>query len=293
MAKYSIEDTSLSAIVDIPREKLGMGEQKVPFSEIPSLITQSLSKASQEGYDGGYSAGEEAGQKSEYDAFWDEYQGARAGQSYAYYHHAFAGRNWTDKIFKPKYDIIVRGYAEHMLSGTYIQDLKGCLEECGVTLDTSKATNVQSFGYDSQLTRVPTLDFSSATNLNYTLFSCDSLVSVDKIILKSDGSQTSLTNLLSACPKLVEVRFEGAIGANVNVSKSTILSHDSIVSIVNALSSTATGKTLVLSKAAVDIAFEELELAEDGKIEWYVPGSSSTEWLALADTKTNWTISLA
>jgi hypothetical protein len=57
-----------------------------------------------------------------------------------------------------------------------------------------------------------------------------------------------------------------------------------LTNIVNALSTTTTGLFVTLRKDAVNKAFETSEGAMDG--------STSDEWLALAATKANWTISL-
>ena len=53
---------------------------------------------------------------------------------------------------------------------------------------------------------------------------------------------------------------------------------------MNILSDTASGKTLTLSLTAVNNAFETSAGAKDG--------STSAEWTALVDAKTNWTITL-
>lgn len=58
----------------------------------------------------------------------------------------------------------------------------------------------------------------------------------------------------------------------------------STTSVISALSDTATAQTLTLSLSAVNTAFETSEGAADG--------STSEEWLALAETKPNWLIEL-
>jgi hypothetical protein len=82
----------------------------------------------------------------------------------------------------------------------------------------------------------------------------------------------------------------GTIGQNGFSLKAPKLSHESIVSIVNALSSTTTNLSITLSLNAVNKAFETSEGANDG--------STSAEWLSLIAPKTDttqqyyWIISL-
>ena len=80
------------------------------------------------------------------------------------------------------------------------------------------------------------------------------------------------------CRQLKEFRVEGVIPVTCSFSHSTLLSHDSIVNIINALSPTASGQTLTLSATAVNNAFEG--------------GSEGAEWQALIATKPTWTFSL-
>ena len=224
----------------------------------------------------------EAGEKSEYDRFWDTYQenGNRTNYSYA-----FSGRGWTDETFKPKYDIAISGVVEDIFSMSQISDVAESLNRAGVTLDISKATSITYFmAYNNYTVRVPTLNTTSISDLSYFLYSNGLLKIVDEVVLKSDGSQ-KFSNYSFRLPALEEIRFSGVIGKNgLNLQWSTNLSHDSIVSIINALSATTSGLTVTLSKTAVNNAFATSEGAGDG--------STSQEWLDLIATKSNWTISL-
>ena len=230
-------------------------------------------------YQAGIEEGVEQGRKAEYDAFWDDYQqnGERVNYNYGFYN-----KGWADASFKPKYNIIPTR-ANQMFAESYISDLVGILENCGVTLDLSQATNIyMTFYWCLNLTRVPVVDTRACTNDSQTftyLFGSDAnLISIEKLILKDDGSQP-FANTFSGCYKLQEIRIEGTIGQNgFNVSPCTKLSKASITSIINALSSTTSGLTVTLSKVAVDAAFEG--------------GSAGAEWTALKNTRTNWTISL-
>jgi hypothetical protein len=90
------------------------------------------------------------------------------------------------------------------------------------------------------------------------------------------------------CSRLENITFEGVIGSDIDFKLSTKLTEASIRSIIEHLSDTASGKTLTLSKVAVDNAF--VFYWDGGR----VPGSDETNpfWPQLRDSKPNWTITL-
>lgn len=90
--------------------------------------------------------------------------------------------------------------------------------------------------------------------------------------------------MFNYCQALKEVRFKGVVKVDLQLKESEKLSKTSIESIISCLLPDASGKTLTLSKVAVDAVFETSEGADDG--------SSSAEWLALVAAHSNWTISL-
>ena len=173
----------------------------------------------------------ESGRKAEYDRFWNAYQqnGNRADYGYA-----FAGYGWTNDTFYPKYNITPR-QGSHLFSQMQVSDLVGRLSECGVVLDTSNLSSFNYLAQYSKIERFPVLDMRGAANLGYFLYGNDQLHTVDKVILRDDGSQTFTTYTFYNNTALREIRFEGVIGKNgLNFSQSP-LSYESIVSIVNAL----------------------------------------------------------
>lgn len=213
----------------------------------------------------------DAGKKSEYDSFWDSFQnnGNRTD-----YKNAFFGTGWNEKNFKPKYDIRVVNGQSMFDSTTEIKDLKDILDKCGVVLDTSKATNLQYFLTSSHIEKVGVIDTTSLTDIKWMLYYCPRLKSVEKVILKSDGSQT-FNNAFLELYVLEDLTIEGTIGKNgFDIQGSPKLSKASIENIIGCLSTTTSGLTVTLSKTAVDTAFTE------------------TEWATLIATKPNWTISL-
>jgi hypothetical protein len=219
-------------------------------------------------YDRAYAAGKQA----EYDAFWDAYQdnGKRTSYNYAFYHSA-----WDDNLFKPKYDIRPVWSIVGAFQYCGVTDLETRLKECGVVLDTSNNANYGSVFANAKFTVLPEIVFSGFATTVYTTFSsCNSLHTIRKITLK-DGFNAEMTDTFKNCTALENVVFEGVIPKNINMQWSTKLTKASITSVINALSTTATGQTATFSQTAVNNAF------------------TTAERDALIATKSNWTIALA
>lgn len=232
-----------------------------------------------------YQKGVSDGVKSEYDRFWDKFQNYGKRVAYQY---AFGGQGWTKETFKPKYDIkptSMKGFFSY--GGLMNCDLAEIIETLGITFDTSGVTAIDGFEGFCEYAgpkRLPIIDTSNCARINEFVLHASILETVDKLILKNDGSQT-YTNAFRGCSKLTNIVIEGTIGSEFSTKDSPLLSKASITSIVNALSSTTTGLTVTLSLIAVNNAFEtSIGLAD---------GSTSQEWLDLVATKPNWTISLA
>jgi hypothetical protein len=220
------------------------------------------------------------GKQAEYDAFWDKLQqnGTRTGYDYGFW-------RWSYAILRPKYNIVPEGSASSVF-----RDIDGLVDfeqwkiECGIVVDFSRATSANDLFGRTPIERVGILDFSNISSANHC-FSNSKVKTIEKIILPSSKAAT-MNSAFNQCVDLEEIRFDGVIQANgFSFSHCSKLTHDSLVSIVNSLSTTTTGLTVTLSKTAVNNAFATAEGAADG--------STSAEWLALVATRSNWTIALA
>jgi hypothetical protein len=250
------------------------------------LYDSGYSKGQGEGYQHGesvgYGIGYGEGQQAEYDAFWDAFQNNGTLSTYSYLF-----TKWPDNIFKPKYNVYpVNG--THMFDNfntgrTPYTNLTNLFNDIGVKLDTSRCTNFTEMFYFAWINRVPEIDTRAASSIVGLFNSATRIVTVDKVILKDDGSQTlytnSSTNCFYNCTSLVNIEFEGVIGQNIGFRNSTKLSAKSLVSIVEHLSDTASGKVVYLSTTAVNNA------------DWSTTDYSS--WDELIATKQNWSFSLA
>ena len=187
-----------------------------------------------------FEAGKAEGVQSEYDRFWDEYQTKGNRRNYS---SAFSGLAWNDNTYNPKYPIIVTNIATMLFqNATMITNTK-----VPITIDS--ANQVSVFSGMTRLKTIPSIKVTSKVTFSGWFNSCSAL---ERIIFTEDS----------------------VIANNIDLSPATKLDGESITSIINALSTTATGKSATLSKTAVNNAF------------------TTDEWKALTDTRTNWTISL-
>ena len=189
------------------------------------------------------------GKADELDEFWDAWQD---GGNRTDYDRGFA--DWTADMaafLKPKYDI--KPTRAYMMFGknTALTDLVEWCEDCGITVDFSNCSDFISMLSLSSIMHVGMIDTRSAENLGAILDSAFRLKTVDKIILKSDGSQMFNSGSFAAS-MLEDIAFEGVIGKNIQFNNCKNLTTASLLSILTALSkdsALAAGKTITLAKA--------------------------------------------
>lgn len=212
----------------------------------------------------------EAGKKSEWDAFWEEYQQNGYRTEYSY---AFAGYGWTDEMFKPKYPIQpIQAYM--MFARTRITQIT---EEM---IDFSKTTDLQYSFYSNSALKKIEINISSLKKMQ------DSFLNswVETLKISGISPLCEFSNSAFGVSYLKNLQLFGVIGKNMRLSTPKKLTKESILSVINVLSPDVTSQTLTLSLSAVNNAFETSPGLADG--------STSEEWLTLANTKPNWTISL-
>ena len=176
----------------------------------------------------------EAGRKAEYEENWNGLKNA------TYLTFCFAGYYWTDYTFKPPFDLKPSGLASGMFRTNRITNLKQRLIDAGVTLDTSKVTQAGSmFAYSSKLTVVPKLDLSAATTYAEIFNGTTALTTVEEIKFSAKGT---FSNSFKGCTNLTNMNVTGVIGQNgFNVGDCTLLTHDSLMSIINCLETKTSG----------------------------------------------------
>lgn len=204
-----------------------------------------------------------AGQKSEYDRFWDAFQenGNRTNHTYA-----FCGTGWTQETFRPKYPVKPVGSAAYMFRYLLIADLKAHCEQYGIVIDTSKATNVDTLFQQSIVETFGDLDTRGCNSVIGALYQATTMRTI-RIILRDDGSQTFQRNFTNA-NNLENLDIVGVIGQNgIDLHWSTELTHDSLMSVINALEdysedTTGTIWTLIIgSTNCAKLSEDDLEIA--------------------------------
>ena len=131
--------------------------------------------------------------------------------------------------------------------------------------DTSKGTNFNYMFYHCfALTSIPALNTSNGTDFSYMFNYCRNLTSIPQLDLSKAISSSSLSNMFRECSALVDLNIVGTINATgLNVQQSP-LSHDSLMSIINALD-TKTSGTYKVTLGATNLAkltAEEIAIAE-------------------------------
>lgn len=198
----------------------------------------------------------------EWSNFWDSVQSNGTRTDYEY---AFSYKSWTEKTFKPKYDINATKSARGLFSNSAIVgDLDAILNECGVKLNFGNQTNLTYvFSQLNGTTKVPCVNIpnnSSSTGMfrySYDLKTASlNLLGETKFNITFDG-----------CTSLENLTITGSItsdGLNVQWSP---LTHDSLMSIINALSDNSSGTTkLAVTLGGSNVAklsAEELQIAYD------------------------------
>lgn len=192
------------------------------------------------GYTEGYDNGSAAGQKAEHDKFWDVFQENGKRTNYPNTYGSFAGYAFTFDNFYPKYDIRPEGNAKQLFyawilqRGNVIGSLTQRLKDCGVVLDTSKATSlINMFGY-SCFTELPTISFvsdtsSSANEIRGIFANNPYLETIEKIIVTEN---TYYRDWFTNDTNFKNVAFEGVIGQDgLDFSPCKDLTYDSCHSI--------------------------------------------------------------
>jgi hypothetical protein len=227
----------------------------------------------------------EKGKKDEHDKFWDANQDYGNRTNYIDFYNG--SRGWTKDNFYPKYDITPIGNANQLfyaweIEDKHTMDLSERLRECGVVLNTKQATSLQyAFAY-VRFKSIPPIDVTGLSSNSSLLFGDSRAIQTIERLTIAETTPIN-SNWFRNVVGLKTLIVEGTIGQNgFNVQWSTKLSGESIVSIIEALSTTTSGLTVTLSQTAVN------------NMVFPIVGKKGTynSWTDLEQSRTNWTISL-
>lgn len=174
------------------------------------------------------------GKEEEYDRMWDRLQ-KDGSTDYKNVNGHFNGGIFSFRNFYPKYDIRPVGDARYLFYGwsdhkDHAGDFKRRLDECGVVLDTSGATDLSSAFAYSSVDNLPTIDFTGLTAASTHVFNyADGIITIEKIIVKES---VTFSNWFTNAFLLTNVTFEGVIGPDINFNHSplSIASMKSVIS---------------------------------------------------------------
>ena len=254
MAIVRTDDKHYKAIADVIRNQPGYTDNYTP-EQMPSIITSAMVDANAAGMIAGYDDGYVLGKQAQYDEFWEGYCNT-INTAYTGGFGAFAGPSWNKenckptKDLKPRYTYLMFGY------NGFIEDLDEWAEECGITIDFSKS---QSFTYTfyssgSTLKSVGIINTQNSTYLAQTFYGAAGLHTIKNLILKDDGSQT-ITSIFNGCTSLANLTITGKIGQNGFDVKSCPITHESLMSIIEALfDHTTTGYARTVTLGSTNIA---------------------------------------
>lgn len=179
-------------------------------------------------FDDVHSAGVTQGKQSEYDAFWDnfQYNGKKIYYDYTFAESGNGKHCWSyGTTYKPKY-VVKPKTAMSMYVCTSLP------YEAIAEVDFSQCTDFYATFQHCAMKHLPSIDLRAATRTS-NMFSYSSLEIIDELKV---AETTPFQSCFGSCSKLTEIRFNGTIGQNgLNVQASTLLSHDSLMSIINAL----------------------------------------------------------
>ncbi len=201
----------------------------------------------------------ESGKNAEYIDFWNKFTNNFTRERYYY---GMGSEGWNEKTFNPPATIYPINATSMFYAAKITQVLK-------TQVDFSRATTVnQAFYACTELKFVEFFDATSAVSLNGAFQGCYSL---ESLTLKVREENTYNDKTFSGCELLKNLIVIGTIAQNgFDVSSCVKLSRESLGSIVQSLSQTTQGLTVVLPKNAASL---------------YGEG-----WSAVVGSRPNWTI---
>lgn len=131
-------------------------------------------------------------------------------------------------------------------------------------IDTSAAVNTKAMFYGCEsLKELPAMDFSKSTNVSEMFKGCSSLVTLSNLDFSSVTTSTNVGNeTFRGCKELRYVTFApNSIKTNISFNESPLLEKSSILSIINALATVASGNLLLHTDCIAQLTADELAIA--------------------------------
>lgn len=181
----------------------------------------------------GVEQGYEIGRQAEYDAFWDAIQAKGARTFYG-----MAFRQWGCQFVRPKYKVVPTeaGSARNtFFNNDKLKKVEAAYFDFSQMPRGTYLNNswYYTFATCGSLEEIEDIGMMPDYDYTYTFAYCPTLRKIAKITLDEN---TVLASVFQGCRALTELTVDGTIGRNgFNVSWSTKLTHESLMSIINAL----------------------------------------------------------
>lgn len=246
MAIVRTDDKHYKAIADAIREHAGYGEDATMTpADMPNVIPFVKNN--------GWNIGVDTGREFENEEFWNSFFAIPL--STGNYQYLFAGVGWNDDLFRkiiyPNEKIVITAAKGNnmlfMCNNLNWNSTKIDLSEFCKHFDFSQCTAAEGV-FQNAVAQNITVDFSNCTTLKNT-FNGNSNGKVDNVTLKVSNKCTTFQGAFDYQNHLTNITFmEGSeIVANISFNKSDKLTHDSLMSIINALSVLPEGTTRTLT----------------------------------------------
>ena len=224
------------------------------FKETKHILDADFGEVCNIGYDKGYINGEnngytnglEEGKEKAKSDFWDSFQdnGNRTNYIYAFAGGQNAENPWRKLLFEngflPKYPIKPLDGGSMFSQMDANIDLTEFIEKNNLDWDFTKLTNANFMFQYSKFTRIPKI-YNAKNGLASVFGSCDLLETIDEVGTGSTSS-TSWNSAFSGCTALKNIKIKGTISCSTfDVKSSVNLTHESLMSIINALADKSTG----------------------------------------------------
>lgn len=200
-------------------------------------IAEKFEVIADEVYEVGHNKGFDAGKQAMNDAWWKVKTANFTRKGYDY---GFAGEDFTYVGgFNPPIQIKPQGYSSRIFSSA-----KGLGEITADKLDLSLCTTTEFIFAGADTPRIEIINTIGCSAVK-SLFSENSYThTVDKVILKDDGSQTFNQTAFGYTYALENITFEGVIGSDIWFTRSPKLTRDSMLGKLATAEQIADGKNL-------------------------------------------------
>lgn len=198
-----------------------------------------------EGKTDGLAEGIEQGKQSQYDEFWDNLQNFGKKTTYAYFF-----RGTAFEFIRPKYKVKAGGndgVPQLCFSCPNLKKIEAeYFDLSGLPNSASSQGLYYAFGSCPKLEEIEDIGIPPLKRCDYAFAWSNKLHTIAKI---RPDENTAFANAFQGCSALMHIIVDGVIAKAVNFQDCTKLSHDSLMSIINALkdfSGTSTWNVITL-----------------------------------------------